>query len=311
MKKMLTMTTAALALAATGCTTAAMANQRSASAPEDGSFEIIVTRQSGDDQAIVIRGVEVEIVDGDVIVDGDAIRVMEDGRIFISGDQADVLTWVHNGDVAFSEADHALRLVEIESDLASELDRLDDVDIIIDDLRIEGLEEAMAELEIELGQLGSRRMVFVNGERRELTEEERAEIREELEEAREDLRESMEEVRREMIESQVERREALREMRVVIANSRDEMRRAEREARRARIDAGRHHVRLDEITRHLRETGANRIRVETIDGEDRVWIDDDEVEGDERTEWLNRLEFERLEGGNETRSFILEMTDDE
>ncbi|WP_421785681.1 hypothetical protein [Hyphobacterium sp.] len=311
MKKMLTMTTAALALAATGCTTAAMATQRSASAPEDGSFEIIVTRQSGDDQAIVIRGVEVEIVDGDVIVDGDAIRVMEDGRIFISGDQADVLTWVHNGDVAFSEADHALRLVAIESQLAAELDRLEDVHVIIDDMRIEGLEEAMAELESELGQLESRRMVIVNGERRELTDQERAEVREELEEAREEIRESIEDVRRELAEGRAGRREALRDMQIVIANSRDEMMNAEREARLVRRNANHHHVRIDDITRRLRDAGANRIRIETVDGEDRVWVDGEEVEGDERTEWLNRLEIERLEGSRNSRRIIWEMTDEE
>jgi hypothetical protein len=183
--------------------------------------------------------------------------------------------------------------------------------VIVDDLRIEGLEEAMAELEGELGDLENRRVVIINGERRELTDEERAEIREELEDARADIRDSMAEVRREMEQGQAERREALRVMRIELNNARDELRDAEREAHRVFVRRAGHHADHAAMMDVLREHGASRVRIETENGEDRVWIDDEEVEGDDRVLWLERLDVERLDGGNETRTWVIETRDDE
>jgi len=62
----------------------------------------------------------------------------------------------------------------------------------------------------------------------------------------------------------------------------------------------------------VRENGARRVRIESEnDGEPRVWIDGEELEGDARTEWLNRLEIERLEGGNGRRSIVIEVDEDD
>lgn len=301
MKKLLSLSVAGTAILAAACSTAAMASQ-------DDDIRIIVERDGDTTQSVVIRGIDVELSGGDVIIESETIETDRDGRVIISGDNIEVIDLHPDGNHAlvFTDADHTLRLAEIEAHIDEELSRLEDIHVIVEELHIEGLSEAMAELESELSELEGRRMVVVNGERRELTEEERTEIRRELAEAREDMRSAMIEVRREMAESGEERREAQRIMRIELQNARDEIRRAHRHARDARAN-----VVIDrEIIERVREAGANRIRIESRDGEDRVWVDGQELDGDERTEWLNRLEVERLAGGRGTRSIEIDLDED-
>lgn len=309
MKKWLAITTASLAIAGGGCTTAAMANQDSADLDQDRHHNVFV--QAHGSNTVILRDVEAE-ADGDaIIISGPNVRVLADGRVAISGGSAELLTWVTDHDMVFSDAHHAMRLAEIESDLTSELGQLEDMHVIVDDLHMEGFEEAMAELEREMGELENRRIVIVNGERRELTEEERAEIREELEEAREEIRESMADVRRELAEGHDERREAMRVMRIELANAREDMHEAEREARQVFVHTARDGADRERFLEALREGGATRVRIETIDGNDRVWIDGAEVDGAARLQWLERLDTEELEGGDQTRRIVIETTEDD
>lgn len=313
MKKLLALTTAATALIGAGCSTAAMAAQQDADSDRHENVQVFVTRHSGDHQSVVIRGVDVEVDGDDIIISGDVVRTTPDGRVIISSGNADVMAWTGSGDfeLEFSGADHEFRFAEIEAQLEAELGRLEDMHVIVEEIQVDGLEEAFADIERELGSLEGRRFVIVNGERRELSEEEREEIRRELENARIEIRESMANVEREMSEGRDERREAMRVMRVELANARDEMRRAEREARHVRVELSREHGRHNEIVRRVRETGANEVRIESDGSEHRVWVDGEELEGDARTEWLNRLEVERLEGGEGTRRWVIELDEDE
>ncbi|MEE2525379.1 hypothetical protein V0U79_03300 [Hyphobacterium sp. HN65] len=313
MKKLLALTTASAALIGAGCSTAAMAAQQDAVADRHENVQVFVTRHSGDSQSVVIRGVDVEINGEDIVISGDDVRTTPDGRVIISSDNADIMAWTGEGDfeIEFSGADHELRFAEIEAELEAELGRLEDMHVIVDEIHVEGLEEAFANIERELGELEGRRFVVVNGERRDLTDEEREQIRRELEEARNDIRESMADVEREMSEGREERQEALRVMRVELANAREEMRRAEHEARHVRVELARDHGRHSEIARQVREAGASEVRIESENGEHRVWVDGEELEGDARTEWLNRLEVERLEGGEGRRHMVIELDDEE
>lgn len=313
MKKLLALTTATAALIGAGCSTAAMATQQDVAAEPHENVQVFVTRQSGDNQSVVIRGVDIEVDGEDIIISGDAVRTTGDGRVIISGGNADVMAWSTDSEFefVFSDADHAMRLHEIEAELEAELGRLEDMHVIVEELHVDGMEEAFADIERELGELEGRRFVIVNGERRELTDAERVEIRRELESARREIRESMADVEREMSEGREERREALRVMRVELAGAREEMRRAEREARHVRVELAREHGRHDEIVRRVRETGVNEVRIESEGNEHRVWVDGEELEGDARTEWLNRVEVERLEGGEGTRRWVIEIDEDE
>ncbi|WP_420431164.1 hypothetical protein [Hyphobacterium sp.] len=311
MKKWLAITTASLAITAAGCSTAAMAQQDSANLDQDRYNNVFVQSRPGDSNAVILRDVEVEADGDEIIISGPNIRVLADGRVAISGGSAELMTWIVDHDMVFSDAHHAMRLAEIESDLASELGQLEDMHVIVDDLHMEGFEEAMAELERELGEIENRRVVIVNGERRELTDEERAEIHEEFEETREDIRESMQDIRREQAESQAERQEALRVMRIELATAREDMREAERETRQVILHTARNAQDRERLIEALRDGNATRIRFESIDGEERVWVDGTEVDGEARLRWLERLDTDQLEGGNRSRRIIIETTGDE
>ena len=307
MKKLLTLSAAGSALAAAGCTTAAMATDDQ---DMHHNVQVVMTDGAADSQSIIIRGVDVEVIDGDVVISGDAIRTDANGRVIISDGHADVLRFEgrdHPVAVWTSREDGDMRLAEIESRIVLEMDALENMEA----LRGEEMERALAQLETELNELEGERYVVINGERREMTDEEREEVRIELMEAREDIRDAMANVEV-IVGEHGDRREALRVMRVELANAREEMRHAEAEARRAEIDHRRAREEHEAIVHVVRENGARRVRIESEnDGEPRVWIDGEELEGDARTEWLNRLEIERLEGGNGRRSIVIEVDEDD
>ncbi|WP_394693992.1 hypothetical protein [Hyphobacterium sp.] len=307
MKKILSLSAAAAALIAAGCTTAAMASDQS---EYRENVHVIVERDASDGQTIIIRGVDVETIDGDVFINGDALRTAADGRIVISGDNVRIINGGHST-FAFATAGEELELhlAEIEVQMES----MRDMRIVVDDLHGEEMERALAHVEEELARNQGRRMVIVNGERREMTDEEREEVQRELTRAREEIAESMREVRIELRESEGERAEALRVMRIELEQAERELAEAGREARRVHVIA-RHNQDMHEDAIHeLRVRGGRELRFVSEDGEERIWVDGEELEGDARTEWLNRLQVEELAGGegSSSRSIVIEIDEDE
>jgi hypothetical protein len=305
MKKFLTLSVAGSALLAAGCTTAAMAND---DRDVDTDIRVVVTNADQTGPAIIIRGVEIEVIDGDVIINGDAVNSTEDGRVIISGGNATV---IHGGDHAgdhsvwVADNNHEFHLAEIEADA----ERMAGMRVLFESQHDEEFERAMEALELDMEELDGQRFVIINGERREMTDEEREELRVELQDAREEIRNAMIEVRRELEEDQVERREGIRVLRLELADTE----RAAAEARRMMFVAGRNQEIGDDVLVRLREAGGHRLRFESENGEERIWVDGEELEGEQRTEWLNRLEIERLEG-DENQSgnrVVIEIHEDE
>jgi hypothetical protein len=307
MKKLLSLSVAGSALIAAGCTTAAMASDQN---EYRENVHVVVERDAADGQTIVIRGVDIETIDGDVFINGDALRTAADGRIVISGDNVRIINGAHSTfEFATAGEELELHLAEVEA----QMEHLQDMRIIVEDLHSEEMERALAHVEEELARNQGRRTVVVNGERREMTDEEREEVRRELMRAREEIAESMREVRIELQEAEGDRAEALRVMRIELEQAEREMAEAEREARRVHVIARRNQNINDEVVRALRESGGHELRFVSEEGESRVWVNGEELEGDARIEWLNRLETERLAGGRDSdrRRIVIEIDEDE
>lgn len=308
MRKILSLSVAGAALIAVGCTTAAMAND---DANIRENLEIIVQNAEATGQSVIIHGVNAEVLDSEVIITGDAVRTTADGRVIITGSQADILPSGAGHRTVFrvSEGHNAMRLAEA----AAELERLEGLHIEIDDIHTGEMERAMALVEREMANLDERRIVIFNNEERELSEEEREEVRRELAEAHAEIRTSMRDVEADMRAAEGERRQALRVMRIEMERAEQQLTDADNEVRRVHIIARRDQARAEPLIRELREGGARRLRFISENGEDRVWIDGEELEGDSRIEWLNRLETERLAGGrtSEPQRIIIEIDDDE
>lgn len=305
MKKLLTLSVAGSALLAAGCTTAAMAND---DYNVEADIHVIAADVERAGPSVIVRGVEIEVVDGNVIINGDAVSSTEDGRVIISGSNATVIhRSSHAGEHSIWVADnnHEFRLAEIEANA----ERMADMRVMFESRHDEEFERAMEALELDLEELDGQRFVVINGERREMTDEEREEIRAELQAAREEVQNAMIDVRRELAEGDVERREGMRVLRLELAD-------AEREAAEARrmmfIARGNQEAGEDILVR-LREGGGQRLRFESENGESRIWVDGEELEGDARSEWLERLDIERLEGGEDRSGHrvVIEITEDE
>jgi len=308
MKKLLTLSVAGSALIAAGCTTAAMANDDIAI---HENIEVIVHNQHDDGQSVIINGVNIEIVDGDVIINGDAIETTADGLVIISGDHANV---IHSDDhhrnsaVWISNDEHTMRMAEVEASL----EHLDNLQIVIDEVHSQEMANALAVVEREMGELRGRRMVIINGEERELTDEEREEIRVTLAETRLELSESMRDVDIDMHEVHGDREEMLRVMRIELQNAEQDLDEAQLEVRRTHRIVRNNQEMQEGIALELRERGIHRLRLVTEDNDTRVWVDGEELEGEARIDWLNRLEIERLEGGGDSSSHIvIEIEDDD
>jgi len=305
MKKLLTLSVAGSALLAAGCTTAAMANDDH---NVDSDIRVFVSDADHSGPSVIVRGVEIEVVDGDVIINGDAVSSTADGRVVISGDNATV---IHAGpharghSVWVAENNHEFDLADIEADL----ERLGGMRVMFEGRHDEEFERAMEALELNMEELDGQRFVVINGERREMTDEEREEVRAELREAREEIRNAMVEVRRELEEGEIERREGMRVLRFELANAEREA----AEARRVMLIANRNQEIGDDVLVRLREAGGHRLRFESENGEERIWVDGEELDGEQRAEWLNRLEIERLEGGDgqSGNRVVIEIHEDE
>ena len=110
----------------------------------------------------------------DVFISGDALRTAADGRIVISGDNVRIINGAHSTfEFATSGEELELHLAEVEA----QMEHLQDMRIIVEDLHSEEMERALAHVEEELARNQGRRTVVVNGERREMTDEEREEVR--------------------------------------------------------------------------------------------------------------------------------------
>jgi hypothetical protein len=307
MKKLLSLSVAGSALIAAGCTTAAMASDQY-EYRED--IHVVVDADHSLGQTVIIRGVDVEVVDGDVIINGDAVRSAVDGRIVISGDNVHV---VNGGDGAFAFAFDGADFDVQMADAEAQLENLQGMHIVIDELRSAEMERALAHIEEELQGHHERRMVIINGERREMTDEEREEVRVELAEARDEVRRAMREVETGMRAADEERREAMRVMRIELERAGHELSEANREERRVHVMARHNETVTEDMIRELRENGGTRLRFNIEDGEARVWVDGEELEGDARTDWLNRLQVEELAGddGSSTRRIVIEIDEDD
>jgi len=300
MQKILSLSVAGTALIAAGCTTAAMANDDTVARE---NIEVIVQNTGTTGQSVIIHGVNTEVRDGEVIITGDTVRTTADGRVIISGGQADILPagarhLVFRG----SDGEHAMRLAEA----SAALEHLDGMRFEFDEIRSEEMERVLERVEVELENLHGQGMVVINGERREMTDAEREDVRRELVHAREEIRTSLPAAAGKL-------REALRDVHVELERAQQELANAESEVRRVHVIARHDLDRAEPLSRELREGGARQLRFVSEDGEERIWVDGEELEAEARTEWLNRLETGRLEGGGESepRRIVIEIDRDE
>jgi len=309
MKKLLTLSVAGSALMAAGCTTAAMANDDT---EMRATYEFIVDNQHDGEQSVIVTGVDVEVVNGDVIISGDVIQTTADGRIIISADHANIIQsgrYAGNYSFVFSDGGHDMHLTE----LRSELEAMENVHIEIEGLRSEEMEHALVLVEERLAGVEAQRIVLINGEERELTDEEREGIRTELANARSEIRMSLREVGREVRESHGERQEALRAIRIELEDAESELNTTRIEIIRAHEELRDNQEVTENMTHVLRASGGHVLRIVSENGEHGIWVDGEELDDDARVIMLEQLEIDRLEGGSdsESRSLVIELGDDE
>lgn len=297
----------------------------------DDDANIVFQTKQNDRQVISAEGAEISIRDGVVYVDGQEIEIEDDGIVIIEDGNVEVINHaVEHGEVfvhRMNWTEHADVMAEMGANIGHAVITEVDIDGITSNV-IATLEETLSGLDEDTFVV---RMNDGHNSRDwdDLTPEEQEEVREELREAREEIREAMAEVRIELAEVERERAENNREIRLEVRRAHEEarhavresaraerevaraMRLAERELRRAERHAERegrdseHRVFIER--RHAEESRrartaeeGRRIRiVEDADGNRRLWVNGEEQTGDNLIEWLNRLEAERLEGGND------------
>lgn len=287
MRALLLASAAGLAFAGTAWAVTAASDATIHVTGDDGHASIHI--QSDDaESVIVVNGQRIEVRDGAVFIDGerhaldgDNTVVIEDGDVRIRPGGSRHFAWRMGGP---DMADLDARIAEAMA-LAGHMDH-DGIREAHEEAR-RAMEAALAELEAVRDEDGH--WVIENGERRELTDAEREEICSAMREARDEVRAAMRGMRAEI-------RTARDDMR----GQRVEVRRIVRDAARHAEDAGRHAERAQALRDRLAEAGANTVRIERENGDSRVWLDDRELDGDERTEWLNRMQLEELEGGPES-----------
>lgn len=261
----------------------------------NGDRTIHVDRD-GERSVINVDGQRIEISDGVVMVDGEVVETAPHSVVIIDGDEVRVIEGHHarmGREFEVHLAERAEHLAQMENHIARMVIDIDGAGI--ETTVMESLEQALAGLDDH--------HVIHSDDWNELSDEERAEVREELESAREEMREAMAEVRREMRGAHAELEGERRRARIEIQRAARDMARAERDVARARVEVlrGRDDVRHADIERlHqvLGENGAAELRIEETDGRQRVWVDGEEQTGDDLVDWLNRLEVDRLAGGN-------------
>ncbi|WP_300527799.1 hypothetical protein [Maricaulis sp.] len=303
-------------------------------AVDDDNTFVFHTKQD-DSRVISADGAEISIRDGVVYVDGQEIELEDDGIVIIEDGNVEIINHTGDHENVFVHrldwTDHAEVMVEMGNSIGHAVFTEIDVDGISANV-IATLEETLESLDEDTFVV---RMDRDHDGRNwnDLTPEEQEEVRAELEEARAEIREAMAEVRIELAEVEREMAANNREIRVEVLRAHEEaaaagresaraerevaramrlaereLRRAERHAERAARREGRDAERRVLIERRHAEEGARfraaeegrRIRiVEDADGNRRVWVNGEEQTGDNLTDWLNRLEAERLDGGND------------
>lgn len=253
---------------------------------EDGERTIHIERD-GEESTLTINGQEIVVQDGVVLVDGQAIEASEGNVVIIEGMEIRVIDGHDVSAFGPEFTAHMAERAEHMARLHTELGAMREMNVVVD---VEGIEsEVMVALEAALA--GIDQNVIENGEDwDDLSEEERAEVRAELEEARAEIRRAMEEVRTELRAAhhgeaaearervRVEIRHAMREM----AEAEREMAQAHREMAEAEREMARHQRRMRWVEAHGEHDEAREIRIEEDeDGNRRVWIDGEEVEGDD------------------------------
>lgn len=297
---------------------------------DDDSNVVFHTKQS-ESRVISANGAEISIRDGVVYVDGQETELDDDGIVIIEDGNVEIISnGVEHGNVFVHRmdwTDHAEVMAQMGTNIGHAVITEIDIDGISEGV-IATLEETLAELDEDTFVV---RMNNGHDSRDwdDLTPEEQEEVREELREAREEIREAMAEVRIEMAEVERELASNNREIRLEIRRAHEEarhaaresaraerevaraMRLAERELRRAERHAEREgrdserrvfieRLHADENRRARTAEEGRRIRImEDAEGNRRVWVNGEEQTGDNLTNWLNRLEAERLDGGND------------
>lgn len=277
---------------------------------------------SGDESILEIDGQVIEIDDGTVLIDGEEVADGRGAFVIVEGDEVRVI----EGDVHLEfdarHRAHAAERAEHAARLAENLTRHTLIEIDLEGLEEEIMDSLHAAFEDLPHDLEDAE--YDGRDWDDLSDEEREEVREALEEAREEIREAMRDVRIELreaarevdharhVEVRVHREleRAEREMAREMARAERDMARAERDAARAARDAER--AERDRERRHhryeirrefydhdaVRESDVDSLRIEMgDDGRRRIWVNGEEQVGDDLTDWLNRLEAGRLEGG--------------
>ncbi|WP_323761570.1 hypothetical protein [Maricaulis sp.] len=261
----------------------------------NGDRTIHVDRD-GERSVINVDGQQIEINDGVVTVDGEVVETAPHSVVIIDGDEVRVIEGHHarmGREFEVHMAERAEHLARMENHIARMVIDVDGADI--EATVLQSLEQALAGLDDH--------HVIHSGDWDELSDEERAEVRAELDNAREEIREAMQEVRREMRGAHAELEGERRRARVEIRRAARDMARAEHDVARARVEVLRgheesRHADVERLQQVMGDTGAAELRIEEIDGRQRVWVDGEEQTGDELIEWLNRLEVDRLAGGH-------------
>jgi len=269
---------------------------------------------SGHESVLEINGQEIVIDGGNVTIDGETVAAGHGAFVVINGDDVEVINGDHFADFDARHFAHMAERAEHMARMSEDLAHRTMIEIDIDGLEeeiMDTLAEAFDGLpeNLEDAEFHSRSVYrFDNGRRwDDLSEEEQAEVREALEEAREEIREAMADVRVEMRNAAREVREARR---VEIHVERDmdraerdmeraarDLERAARDMERSERDRQRHHRRMEWRHNEHRDSDVENVRIEMDDdGRRRIWVNGEEQTGDDMTEWLNRLETDRLEG---------------
>lgn len=279
-----------------------------------GARTVHVSNSDGDSR-IEIDGRTIEIDGGDVMIDGREVASGGNVVVVVDGDEIRVLDDDHHARFETRHYAHIAERAEHAARMGEELAYRTMIDIDLDGLETEimaTLEAALADLPDDLEHSSYNH----DSDWDDLTPEEQEEVREAVREAREEIREAMREVRVEIREAAREAHNARHvEVRVAreleraerdIARAERDMERAERRAERNAERAERRRER-DERRMEMRYRMDDRaesddvdsLRIETTDdGRRRIWVNGEEQTGDDLTDWLNRLESGRLDGGN-------------
>ncbi|MBR9826027.1 MAG: hypothetical protein GYB36_09530 [Alphaproteobacteria bacterium] len=267
----------------------------------EGSRTVHIANSS-DESRLEINGRVIEIDGGEVIVDGEEVANGYGTMVIVDGDDVQVIESDSHAGFEARHFAHMTERAEHAARMGEELARHTMINIDLEGLEediMSTLAEAFEDLPDDL------EGHYYNDGRRwdDLSPREQEEVREALEEAREEIQQAMRDVRIEIREAARDA-EAARHVEVRVAR---DMARAEREIARAERDAERaaRHAERDHRRREIRERyeyesdrDVDTLRIETEDGRRRIWVNGEEQTGDDLTEWLNRLESGRLEGGN-------------